>query len=231
MKMFIFSFKFSCEGLVFWRFELTIGCIGLWVTGRGRCVYRWQAIAWANFDKVLMHWYLMTPYGIIEIGWHLWSYDISRLKLVHTSRPKDAYHQTSNISCTKSQNSNVSRLVSQLPLPNPLKPGVKSRMKIVYWGLMVYMYQCFWSSLVQAMAWHKTTTWNYVDVLQSSGSGLCHVLYCWWALKDRLQKNCNINTTACTKMPAIFHLCCCIEFRVKVRNMRHVMKNTADLTL
>ena len=36
--------------------------------------------------------------------------------------------QVSYISCTKSQNLNVSRLILQLSLPNPLKPGVKSRM-------------------------------------------------------------------------------------------------------
>ena len=36
-----------------------------------------------------------------------------------------SYRQLSNISDTKSQNLNVSRLVLQLYLPNPLKPGVK----------------------------------------------------------------------------------------------------------
>ena len=40
------------------------------------------------------------------------------------------YRQISNISRTKSQNLNVSRIVLQLSLPNPLKPGVKSRMKV-----------------------------------------------------------------------------------------------------
>ena len=40
------------------------------------------------------------------------------------------YHQTSNIRCTESQNLNVSCLFLQLSLLNPLKPGVKSRMKI-----------------------------------------------------------------------------------------------------
>ena len=39
-------------------------------------------------------------------------------------------HQTSNIKSTKSQNLNVSRLVLEFILPNPLKPGVKSRMKM-----------------------------------------------------------------------------------------------------
>ena len=35
------------------------------------------------------------------------------------------YHQTSNISRTKSHNLNVYCLILQLSLPNPLKPGVK----------------------------------------------------------------------------------------------------------
>ena len=40
------------------------------------------------------------------------------------------YHKTSNISYTKSENSNHSLLVLQLTLLNPLKPGIRSRMKI-----------------------------------------------------------------------------------------------------
>ena len=40
------------------------------------------------------------------------------------------YCQPSNISSTKFQNLNVYHLVLQLYLPNPLKPGVKSRMKM-----------------------------------------------------------------------------------------------------
>ena len=38
--------------------------------------------------------------------------------------------QISNTSCTKYQNLNVSCLILQLSLPNPLKPDVKSRMKM-----------------------------------------------------------------------------------------------------
>ena len=41
-----------------------------------------------------------------------------------------SYRQFSNISGTQSQNINVSRLIAQLSLPNPLKLGVKLRMKI-----------------------------------------------------------------------------------------------------
>ena len=40
------------------------------------------------------------------------------------------YHQFSNIRRTQSQNINVCHLVLLLSLPNPLKPGVKLRMKM-----------------------------------------------------------------------------------------------------
>ena len=40
------------------------------------------------------------------------------------------YRQTYNVSRTKFQNLNVFRLVLQLPPPNPLKRGFKSRMKM-----------------------------------------------------------------------------------------------------
>ena len=40
------------------------------------------------------------------------------------------YHKISNISCTKSPNLNVPCPVLKLSLPNPMKPGVKSRMKM-----------------------------------------------------------------------------------------------------
>ena len=40
------------------------------------------------------------------------------------------YRKVSNIRCTKSQNLNDSRYVLQLSLPNPLKPVIKSRMKM-----------------------------------------------------------------------------------------------------
>ena len=43
---------------------------------------------------------------------------------------RQIYRKISNIRRTKSPNLNVSRLVLQLSLPNPMKPGVKSRMKM-----------------------------------------------------------------------------------------------------
>ena len=39
-------------------------------------------------------------------------------------------YKISNIRHTQDQNLNDSRLIMQLALPNPLKPGVKSRMKM-----------------------------------------------------------------------------------------------------
>ena len=43
---------------------------------------------------------------------------------------KYLYRKISNIIRTNSQNVNDSCLVLQLSLPNPVKPGVKSRMKM-----------------------------------------------------------------------------------------------------
>ena len=40
------------------------------------------------------------------------------------------YRKISNIRRTEYLNLNVSRLALQLPLPNPMKPGVQSRMKM-----------------------------------------------------------------------------------------------------
>ena len=40
------------------------------------------------------------------------------------------YRKTSNTIRTKLQNVNVPRLGLQFSLPNPLKPGIKSRMKM-----------------------------------------------------------------------------------------------------
>ena len=47
-----------------------------------------------------------------------------------TATPKRQYRKTSSMSHTKSQNLNVSHFVLSLSSPNPVKPGVKSRMKM-----------------------------------------------------------------------------------------------------
>ena len=58
---------------------------------------------------------------------YLYSGDQVRISYVYG---KGTYRKTSSISRTKSQNLNASRLVLQLSLHNPLKPGVKSSMKM-----------------------------------------------------------------------------------------------------
>ena len=55
-----------------------------------------------------------------------WSIVAPNMKLTTDSN----YHKTSCIRHTKSQNLNISCLLLQWSLPNPLKPGVKLRMKM-----------------------------------------------------------------------------------------------------
>ena len=52
------------------------------------------------------------------------------------------YRKISNIRCTKSPNLNVSLLVLQLSLSNPMKPGVKSRMKMLQLHLSDRQFYC-----------------------------------------------------------------------------------------
>ena len=59
------------------------------------------------------------------------------------------YRKTPGISRTKSQNSNVSRLFLQLPLPNLLKPGVREQ-----------VWRCSWSSTDRRCS-------NYIWVINS----------------------------------------------------------------
>ena len=61
--------------------------------------------------------------------------DVSQTDLYNSADPvylswTNNDRQLPNIRGTQSQNINVSRLVLQLSLPNPLKPGVKLRMNI-----------------------------------------------------------------------------------------------------
>ena len=54
----------------------------------------------------------------------------SIVQLVPISAGHQYYRKISNLRRTESPNLNVSCLVLQLPLPNPMKPGVQSRMKM-----------------------------------------------------------------------------------------------------
>ena len=70
----------------------------------------------------------------LQMTWHQIGARPSATTILSWCLPQDItmahYRQVSNISHTKSQHINGSRLVLQLSLPNPLKPGVKSRMKM-----------------------------------------------------------------------------------------------------
>ena len=57
---------------------------------------------------------------------------LNRVNTIYVSslEQENKYRQISNISCTKFKNLYVSRPILQLSLPNPLKPGVKWRMKM-----------------------------------------------------------------------------------------------------
>ena len=73
-----------------------------------------------------------------NIGW-----DSQCLKAEYSLATANTYHQIFNIRCTKSQNWNVSCLVLQLCLPNPLKLGVKLRMKMYLeqrWQVMLQLH-------------------------------------------------------------------------------------------
>ena len=62
--------------------------------------------------------------GMLDLDCHTW------IVLLVAFLTMCKYREVSNIRSTKSQHFNVSRLVLQLSLPNPLKLGVKSRMKM-----------------------------------------------------------------------------------------------------
>ena len=68
-----------------------------------------------------------------KMKWFVWCVFVwvfATLSTQESLSQADNYHQASNIRHTKSHNLNVSCRIMQLSLPNPLKPGVKSRMKM-----------------------------------------------------------------------------------------------------
>ena len=72
----------------------------------------------------------MCGLGLLQWHWVItFQYDSSSTSEA-TMKNMGKYRKTSSISHTKSQNLTVSRVVLQLSLPNPLKPGVKSSMKM-----------------------------------------------------------------------------------------------------
>ena len=110
------------------------------------CPYEYAHKIWMGFK----HFFLQTTNWIndeIELWHDMTLLDFNGLMATQPQKlpPRHSRHVSpdqvtwrqlisctvkSNISSTKSQNLNVCRLVLQLSLPNPMKPGVKSRMKM-----------------------------------------------------------------------------------------------------
>ena len=90
-----------------------------------------HSIAYCNIYAIVYYMYYDYP-SVKAPGLEIGGSVVNALLLLQynqyvTSHFK-GYRQTSNISRTKCQNLNVSRLVLHLSLPNSLMPGVKSRM-------------------------------------------------------------------------------------------------------
>ena len=108
----------------FWRIWLTkqltlVEGLRLWLGA-----IKHQAITWPCVE--LQPWHHMASLGYKKSNFAL-VFGEARKRYIRTNWKK--YCQTSNISHTKSPNLNVC-LILQLSLPNPLKPGVKLRMKM-----------------------------------------------------------------------------------------------------
>ena len=82
----------------------------------------------------------MMPYGVTrpQGGVQIFPRELGQYHVCYVAKPSAAmilimennYRKVSNIRRTKSQNLKASRLILQMSLPNPLKPGVKLRMKM-----------------------------------------------------------------------------------------------------
>ena len=77
-----------------------------------------------------LHLQDISIYAINSVWLLLSIFRVDVSHLCETNVREPYYRKTSNIRRTKSQSSNVSRLVLQLYMLNPLKLGVKWRMKM-----------------------------------------------------------------------------------------------------
>ena len=93
---------------------------------------RWRNCPrWSNYQALNHHQFHAVVEYLLNKCNVLLGFKISLFTILVSLIPSClTNHQTSNIRHTKSQNLNVSRLVLQLSLPNPMKSGVKSRIKM-----------------------------------------------------------------------------------------------------
>ena len=90
--------------------------------------HRRQAITLTNDDLHQWHIYATTGGGRVHLNLPCWIY--CKAPSLCRKLMKRTYRKVFNIRRTKSLNWNDSHLVLKLSLPNPLKPCVKSRMKM-----------------------------------------------------------------------------------------------------
>ena len=107
---------------VFWKYWL-LHCFNKWV--------KYLRMHDMMTNRKLTHWGLVVTHGIVEFSHR----EFRQWLFAHSAPSYCLNHcwltvKISNISRTQSQNLNDSHLVVQLSLPNPLKPAVKSRMKM-----------------------------------------------------------------------------------------------------
>ena len=87
------------------------------------------------------------------------------------------YYKTCDISCTKSQNLNDSHLVLQSLLPNPLKPGVKSRKTMWLEQRRQAMLQLHLSDqqfycLLRCDLYHRFDSSSQVEIPEANGAAI-----------------------------------------------------------
>ena len=119
-----------------------------------------------------------------------------------TMRLSLTYCPTSNIRCTYYQNLNVYCLILQLCLPNPFKPGIKSRMKMPLtsdWSTMLlptkvrlilevlwYLYSCYQSyTLVSPLG----LQWVWDSPITSCLLYMYSIIFSWYSMPDLIFKS------------------------------------------
>ena len=105
-----------------------------------------------------------------------------------------AYCQTSCIKRAKSQNVNVSRLVLQLALLNPLKPGVKSSNQQFYWLQRCDLYWRFDSRYVIDII--SQTTIGHWTAAENKKNTPTVLLYAIYHIDGLMQERCNSSALA-----------------------------------
>ena len=105
---------FCTEISVFTCFFACMCLLWMWTSDIHVLAFLWQNLKF--YSREIITFAVYNRVNTVELGLRLVGFDW--------------YHQSSDIRHTQSKNLNVSCLVFQLSLPNPLKPDVKLKMKM-----------------------------------------------------------------------------------------------------